>query len=53
LDKRLAGSAIAGAVYASITVHAAALERRGRQTQVARDLSPVVEGSVEHFSRQD
>ena len=53
LDKRFAGSAVAGAIDASIAIHAAALKRRWGKTQIAGDLPPVVEGPVEHLPRQN
>src|ERR1700733_6697822 len=53
LDKRFAGSAVAGAIDAPIAIHAAALKRRWGKTQIAGDLPPVVEGPVERLPRQD
>ena len=53
LDERFAGSAVAGAIDASIAIHAAALKRRWGKTQIACDLPPVVERPVEHLPRQD
>ena len=53
LDERFAGSAVAGAIDASIAIHAAALKRRWGKTQIAGDLPPVVERPVEHLPRQD